>query len=34
MKDAGMTVNDIKDVILVGDFTKTSWIQRMIANLF
>lgn len=34
MKDANMTVNDINEIVLVGDFTKTSMIQRMINELF
>ena len=34
MKDANLNMNDLKEVALVGDFTKTSMIQRMINEMF
>ena len=34
MKDSNMTVADIDEIALVGDFTRTPMIERMIAEMF
>lgn len=34
MKDAKLTVEEINEIVLVGDFTRTPMIQRMIHELF
>jgi molecular chaperone DnaK (HSP70) len=34
IKDAGMTVNDIDEIVVVGDFTKTPMIINMIDLMF
>ena len=34
INDAGMTVNDINEIVFVGDFSKNAMMVRMIDNMF